>query len=108
MSCLEFFSGVFINRKYYYLGLREGVEQQFNPNNRIVVLIYLLKNIHYEVRSGCCLLCHVTHPISWLILQVSVLTMFTLITLYSTIIPISLYVSIEVGAIGFFIEDVLI
>ncbi|XXG48466.1 hypothetical protein AAC387_Pa02g2908 [Persea americana] len=55
-------SGVFINRKYYYLGLREGVESQFNPNNRIVVAI---------------------------------LTMFTLITLYSTIIPISLYVSIE-------------
>ncbi|KAL5980614.1 Phospholipid-transporting ATPase 3 [Asimina triloba] len=55
-------SGVFINRKYYYLGLTEGVEDQFNPNNRFVVAI---------------------------------LTMFTLITLYSTIIPISLYVSIE-------------
>ncbi|XP_058073822.1 phospholipid-transporting ATPase 3 isoform X2 [Magnolia sinica] len=55
-------SGIFINRKYYYLGLREGVEDQFNPSNRFVVAI---------------------------------LTMFTLITLYSTIIPISLYVSIE-------------
>ncbi|XP_043706118.1 phospholipid-transporting ATPase 3-like isoform X2 [Telopea speciosissima] len=55
-------SGVFINRKYYYLGLDESVENQFNPNNRFVV---------------------------------AVLTMFTLITLYSTIIPISLYVSIE-------------
>ncbi|XP_074589992.1 phospholipid-transporting ATPase 3-like [Curcuma longa] len=55
-------SGVFINRKYYYLGLFEDVEQQFNPSNRFVV---------------------------------SILTMFTLITLYSTIIPISLYVSIE-------------
>ncbi|KAJ4973795.1 hypothetical protein NE237_006969 [Protea cynaroides] len=55
-------SGVFINRKYYYLGLGESVENQFNPNNRFVV---------------------------------AVLTMFTLLTLYSTIIPISLYVSIE-------------
>ncbi|XP_010255676.1 PREDICTED: phospholipid-transporting ATPase 3-like [Nelumbo nucifera] len=55
-------SGVFINRKYYYLGLSESVEDQFNPSNRFVVAI---------------------------------LTMFTLITLYSTIIPISLYVSIE-------------
>ncbi|XP_077210177.1 aminophospholipid ATPase 3 isoform X1 [Tasmannia lanceolata] len=55
-------SGVFISRKYYYLGLDESVEDQFNPNNRFVVAI---------------------------------LTMFTLITLYSTIIPISLYVSIE-------------
>ncbi|XP_042497876.1 phospholipid-transporting ATPase 3-like isoform X2 [Macadamia integrifolia] len=55
-------SGIFINRKYYYLGLDQSVENQFNPNNRFVV---------------------------------AVLTMFTLITLYSTIIPISLYVSIE-------------
>uniref|UniRef100_A0A1D1Z7N5 Phospholipid-transporting ATPase n=2 Tax=Anthurium amnicola TaxID=1678845 RepID=A0A1D1Z7N5_9ARAE len=55
-------SGVFINRKYYYLGLSGHVEDQFNPGNRFVVAI---------------------------------LTMFTLITLYSTIIPISLYVSIE-------------
>ncbi|KAK1314668.1 Phospholipid-transporting ATPase 3 [Acorus calamus] len=55
-------SGVFINRKYFYLGLTGKVEDQFNPNNRFVVAI---------------------------------LTMFTLITLYSTIIPISLYVSIE-------------
>ncbi|CAL9126684.1 unnamed protein product [Musa textilis] len=55
-------SGIFINRKYYYLGLFGDVEDQFNPNNRFVVAI---------------------------------LTMFTLITLYSTIIPISLYVSIE-------------
>ncbi|XP_010272160.1 PREDICTED: phospholipid-transporting ATPase 3-like [Nelumbo nucifera] len=55
-------SGLFINRKYYYLGLGESVEDQFNPSNRFVVAI---------------------------------LTMFTLITLYSTIIPISLYVSIE-------------
>ncbi|GAV61079.1 E1-E2_ATPase domain-containing protein/HAD domain-containing protein [Cephalotus follicularis] len=55
-------SGVFINRKYFYLGLGESVENQFNPNNRFLV---------------------------------ATLTMFTLITLYSTIIPISLYVSIE-------------
>ncbi|XP_073109855.1 phospholipid-transporting ATPase 3 isoform X2 [Elaeis guineensis] len=55
-------SGVFINRKYYYLGFFGDVEPQFNPDNRFVVAI---------------------------------LTMFTLITLYSTIIPISLYVSIE-------------
>lgn len=32
-------------------------------------------------------------------MQVAILTMFTLITLYSTIIPISLYVSIEVGVV---------
>ncbi|KMZ59894.1 putative Phospholipid-transporting ATPase, partial [Zostera marina] len=55
-------SGVFINRNHYYLGLTEHVEEQFNPDNRIVV---------------------------------SFLTMFTLLTLFSTIIPISLYVSIE-------------
>ncbi|KAK9090578.1 hypothetical protein Sjap_023755 [Stephania japonica] len=55
-------SGIFINKKHFYLGLHEGVEKQFNPNNKFVV---------------------------------AVLTMFTLITLYSTIIPISLYVSIE-------------
>lgn len=55
-------SGIFISRKYYYLGLTESVENQFNPSNRFVV---------------------------------ATLTMFTLITLYSTIIPISLYVSIE-------------
>ncbi|PKA61390.1 Phospholipid-transporting ATPase 3 [Apostasia shenzhenica] len=55
-------SGVFISRKYFYLGLTGHVEEQFNPSNRFVV---------------------------------SILTMFTLLTLYSTIIPISLYVSIE-------------
>ncbi|OMO57251.1 Cation-transporting P-type ATPase [Corchorus capsularis] len=55
-------SGVFINRKYYFLGLSKGVEDQFNPNNRFLVAL---------------------------------LTMLTLLTLYSTIIPISLYVSIE-------------
>lgn len=55
-------SGVFIDRKYYYLGLSESVENQFNPDNRFLV---------------------------------ATLTMFTLITLYSPIIPISLYVSIE-------------
>ncbi|XP_043724478.1 phospholipid-transporting ATPase 3-like isoform X2 [Telopea speciosissima] len=32
-------SGVFINRKYYYLGLDEGVESQFNPNNRFLVAV---------------------------------------------------------------------
>lgn len=37
---MEFLSGVFINRKYYYLGLDEGVEDQFNPKNRFVVLIF--------------------------------------------------------------------
>lgn len=35
-------------------------------------------------------------PYILFLLQVTILTMFTLITLYSTIIPISLYVSIEV------------
>uniref|UniRef100_A0A2N9EBM5 P-type phospholipid transporter n=1 Tax=Fagus sylvatica TaxID=28930 RepID=A0A2N9EBM5_FAGSY len=55
-------SGVFIDRKYYYLALGKSVDNQFDPDNRFVVAI---------------------------------LTMFTLITLYSTIIPISLYVSIE-------------
>ncbi|XP_039003611.1 phospholipid-transporting ATPase 3-like isoform X2 [Hibiscus syriacus] len=55
-------SGMFIDRKYFYLGLRENVEDQFNPSRRFLVII---------------------------------LTMLTLLTLYSTIIPISLYVSIE-------------
>ncbi|KAG8654039.1 phospholipid-transporting ATPase 3 isoform X2 [Manihot esculenta] len=55
-------SGIFINRKYYYLGLDEGAPTEFNPNNQFAV---------------------------------AALTLFTLITLYSTIIPISLYVSIE-------------
>ncbi|KAM1082447.1 hypothetical protein ACFX2I_021004 [Malus domestica] len=60
-------SGVFINDKYYYLGLRGKKNagssySSFDPNNRFLVIL---------------------------------LTMFTLITLYSTIIPISLYVSIE-------------
>ncbi|XVE84951.1 hypothetical protein DITRI_Ditri17bG0052900 [Diplodiscus trichospermus] len=55
-------SGVFIDRKYFFLGLSGSVEDQFNPNNRFLVAL---------------------------------LTMLTLLTLYSTIIPISLYVSIE-------------
>ncbi|KAB5537560.1 hypothetical protein DKX38_015093 [Salix brachista] len=55
-------SGIFINRKYYYLSLDKAVATEFNPGNRFAV---------------------------------AVLTLFTLITLYSTIIPISLYVSIE-------------
>ncbi|KAI4385176.1 hypothetical protein MLD38_003231 [Melastoma candidum] len=55
-------SAVFINKKYYYLGLTRGVEAQFNPDRRIVVFSA---------------------------------TILTLITLFSTIIPISLYVSIE-------------
>ncbi|KAL8161555.1 hypothetical protein V2J09_013044 [Rumex salicifolius] len=56
-------SGIFINQKYFYLGLHPPVDDhQFDPSNRFVVFI---------------------------------LTMFTLITLFSTIIPISLYVSIE-------------
>ncbi|PIM99982.1 P-type ATPase [Handroanthus impetiginosus] len=54
-------SGVFINRKYYYLRFDKS-EKQFDPDNRFVVAI---------------------------------LTFFTLITLYSPIIPISLYVSVE-------------
>ncbi|CAM8942886.1 unnamed protein product [Rhodiola kirilowii] len=57
-------SGVFIDRKYYYLELNAKVDSQYNPGNRVLV---------------------------------GFLIMFTLITLYSTIIPISLYVSIEVG-----------
>ncbi|XP_039146537.1 phospholipid-transporting ATPase 3 isoform X1 [Dioscorea cayenensis subsp. rotundata] len=32
-------SGVFINRKYYYLALSGNVENQFNPSNRFVVTI---------------------------------------------------------------------
>ncbi|XP_059655958.1 phospholipid-transporting ATPase 3 isoform X2 [Cornus florida] len=57
-------SGVFIDRKYFYLGLRvpENLDPQFNPDNRFMVIF---------------------------------LTMFTLLTLYSPIIPISLYVSVE-------------
>ncbi|WCJ21754.1 Phospholipid-transporting ATPase 3 [Euphorbia peplus] len=55
-------SGIFISRKYYYLGLDQNVPTEFNPSNRFGVVA---------------------------------LTLFTLITLYSTIIPISLYVSIE-------------
>ncbi|KAJ7538191.1 hypothetical protein O6H91_11G037600 [Diphasiastrum complanatum] len=55
-------SGVFLNRKYWYLGLVSDVEQQYNPSNRFVVAI---------------------------------LAFFTFVTLYSSIIPISLYVSIE-------------
>uniref|UniRef100_A0A803MB35 Phospholipid-transporting ATPase n=1 Tax=Chenopodium quinoa TaxID=63459 RepID=A0A803MB35_CHEQI len=69
MMCLigSIGSGIFINRKYFYLGLLQGTldgadERQFDPSNRFLVMI---------------------------------LTMFTLITLFSTIIPISLYVSIE-------------
>uniref|UniRef100_N1QPZ3 Phospholipid-transporting ATPase 3 n=1 Tax=Aegilops tauschii TaxID=37682 RepID=N1QPZ3_AEGTA len=31
--------GVFINEKYFYLGLRGRVEDQFNPKNRLVVTI---------------------------------------------------------------------
>ncbi|KAL3636306.1 Phospholipid-transporting ATPase 3 [Castilleja foliolosa] len=54
-------SGIFIDRKYYYLRFDKS-EKQFDPDNRFVVAI---------------------------------LTFFTLITLYSPIIPISLYVSVE-------------
>lgn len=54
-------SGIFINRKYYYLRF-DSSEAQFDPDGRFVVAI---------------------------------LTFFTLITLYSPIIPISLYVSVE-------------
>lgn len=55
-------SGIFINRKYWYMGLGADVEDQFNPRNRFLV---------------------------------AALTFLTFVTLYSTIIPISLYVSIE-------------
>ncbi|KAL6983575.1 Phospholipid-transporting ATPase 3 [Sarracenia purpurea var. burkii] len=56
-------SGVFLNRKYYFLGLRgPNLSADMNPSNRLVVAL---------------------------------LNMFTLITLYSPIIPISLYVSVE-------------
>ncbi|XP_042005369.1 phospholipid-transporting ATPase 3-like [Salvia splendens] len=54
-------SGIFINRKYYYLRFDRS-QAQFDPDSRFVVAI---------------------------------LTFFTLITLYSPIIPISLYVSVE-------------
>ncbi|XP_047329990.1 phospholipid-transporting ATPase 3-like [Impatiens glandulifera] len=56
-------SGVFLNKKYYFLGLSESViEPEFDPNNKFVVAL---------------------------------LNILTLITLYSPIIPISLYVSVE-------------
>ncbi|XP_015168806.1 phospholipid-transporting ATPase 3-like isoform X2 [Solanum tuberosum] len=55
-------SGVFINKKYFYLRFGSSSDAQSNPDNRFVV---------------------------------AALTMFTLITLYSPIIPISLYVSVE-------------
>ncbi|XP_027096446.2 phospholipid-transporting ATPase 3 isoform X1 [Coffea arabica] len=55
-------SGIFINRKYYYLQFSKNSDAQSNPDNRFAV---------------------------------AALTMFTLITLYSPIIPISLYVSVE-------------
>ncbi|KAH7856369.1 hypothetical protein Vadar_000649 [Vaccinium darrowii] len=58
-----FGSGIFLNSKYYFLGLHgPGLAAENNPNNRFVV---------------------------------GILNMFTLITLYSPIIPISLYVSVE-------------
>ncbi|KAI8030933.1 Phospholipid-transporting ATPase 3 [Camellia lanceoleosa] len=64
-------SGVFINSKYYFLGLHgPNLTPAMNPNNGLDKLILTL-------------FCF--------------LNMFTLITLYSPIIPISLYVSIEVG-----------
>ncbi|KAL2632249.1 hypothetical protein R1flu_016935 [Riccia fluitans] len=67
LFCLCFIGGIgsaiFVNRKWWYLGLAvPGIEQQYDPGNRF---------------------------------SVAVLTFFTLVTLYSTIIPISLYVSIE-------------
>ncbi|PHU02747.1 Phospholipid-transporting ATPase 3 [Capsicum chinense] len=55
-------SGIFINKKYFYLRFESSSDAQSNPDNRFVV---------------------------------AALTMFTLITLYSPIIPISLYVSVE-------------
>ncbi|XP_009778604.1 phospholipid-transporting ATPase 3 isoform X2 [Nicotiana tabacum] len=55
-------SGIFINKKYYYLRFESSADAQSNPDNKFVV---------------------------------AALTMFTLITLYSPIIPISLYVSVE-------------
>ncbi|KAG5629726.1 hypothetical protein H5410_001443 [Solanum commersonii] len=57
-------SGIFIDKKYYYLRFETGknADPQSDPDDRFVV---------------------------------AVLTMFTLITLYSPIIPISLYVSVE-------------
>ncbi|XP_057482184.1 phospholipid-transporting ATPase 3-like isoform X1 [Actinidia eriantha] len=56
-------SGVFLDRKYFFLGLRgPALSADMNPSNRFVVAL---------------------------------LNMFTLITLYSPIIPISLYVSVE-------------
>ncbi|GFY88383.1 aminophospholipid ATPase 3 [Actinidia rufa] len=56
-------SGVFLDRRYFFLGLRgPALSADMNPSNRFVVAL---------------------------------LNMFTLITLYSPIIPISLYVSVE-------------
>ncbi|XP_077210178.1 aminophospholipid ATPase 3 isoform X2 [Tasmannia lanceolata] len=52
-------SGVFISRKYYYLGLDESVEDQFNPNNRFVMIKFIQstqfinKDLHmYHVESN--------------------------------------------------------
>ena len=35
---MKFCSGVFIDRKYYYLALGKSVDNQFDPDNRFVVL----------------------------------------------------------------------
>lgn len=49
----EFSSGVFINRKYYYLGLGASVENQFNPSNRFLVLLaYCAMKEISEIRPG--------------------------------------------------------
>lgn len=67
---------------------------QFNPRNRFVVHIF-----HIEMNGHFLYLFSLWLTFCWFYLpcfQVFLLTMFTLITLYSTIIPISLYVSIEV------------
>ena len=101
-----FLSGVFIDNKYFFLGLVNGEkpdDRQFDPRNRFLVCI-LPKDL-------CVLLVSVYLPFSTLnsflvvsffacLLQVVILTMFTLITLLSTIIPISLYVSIEVTSLA--------
>lgn len=116
-------SGVFINTEYWYLGLTlPGIEGQYDPGNKalvryILTILYFIYgfitvNVYTEVlrlkdsRSLCwwwnyCFTrCIGSYRLSNYIAvcgeQVAVLTFFTLLTLYANIIPISLYVSIEV------------
>jgi hypothetical protein len=91
-------SSIFVSTKYFYLHLESPEEEglaQFNPRNRLGVLYISLwdePSITFSSFFSWLTFCWFYLPC----FQVFLLTMFTLITLYSTIIPISLYVSIEV------------